>query len=65
MAEGDKDKAKWDDIKKRDPEYLAQKAEEEAKKAREKVDNIKDNVATMKTSLENIDNWLKELKGGQ
>lgn len=71
MAEGgyenlsDKDKAKWDDIKKRDPEYLAQKAEEEAEKARENVDNIKDNVATMKTSLENIDNWLKNLKGGQ
>lgn len=71
MAEGgyenlsDKDKAKWDDIKKRDPEYLAQKAEEEADNARKKVDSIKDNVATMKTALQHIDNWLSGLKGGQ
>lgn len=71
MAEGGydnlskSDKKKWDEIKSKDPEFLAQQAEKEAEKKREQMEQAQkdrdQNLEDIKTSAQNIEQLLDKL----
>ena len=52
---------RWDELKKKDPEYQAQLAERNAEKAKDKRDDLKTKVSELTTSVKNIEKSLENL----
>lgn len=52
---------RWDELRKKDPEYQAQLAERNAEKAKGKRDDLKTKVSELKTSVDAIKTYLENL----
>ncbi len=52
---------RWDELKKKDPEYQAQLAERNAEKAKDKRDDLKTKIGELKTSVDTIKTYLENL----
>lgn len=52
---------RWDELRKKDPEYQAELAEKNAEKAKGKRDDLKTKVSELKTSVDAIKTYLENL----